>query len=122
MLGPGPLLAPEHKVVLNTDPDRARALGRTTVHPHLGMVNYTSNLSRLGWTDEDLTGNGSDALIGVLTGDHRAQRWTPRLERSRRSRSTSLARHGRSPMLENMRAGAAGLAVAAGATARVQPR
>ena len=66
VLGPGPLLAPEHKVVLDTDPDRARALGRTTVHPHLSMVNYTSNLRRLGWTDDDLSGSGSDALIDAL--------------------------------------------------------
>ena len=66
VLGPGPLLAPEQKVVLDTDPDRARALGRTTVHPHLSMVNYTSNLRRLGWTDDDLSGSGSDALIDAL--------------------------------------------------------
>ncbi len=66
VLGPGPLLAPEHKVVLDTDPDRARALGRTTVQPHLGMVNYTSNLRRLGWSEEDLSGDGSDKLIDAL--------------------------------------------------------
>jgi probable F420-dependent oxidoreductase len=66
VLGPGPLLAPENKVVLDTDPDRARALGRTMVRPHLGMVNYTSNLRRLGWTDDDLSGSGSDALIDAL--------------------------------------------------------
>jgi len=66
VLGPGPLLAPEHKVVLETDPDRARALGRIVVHPHLGMVNYTSNLRRLGWTGGDLSGSGSDALIDAL--------------------------------------------------------
>jgi probable F420-dependent oxidoreductase len=66
VLGSGPLLAPEHKVVLDTDPDRARALGRTTVQPHLGMVNYTSNLRRLGWSEEDLGGDGSDKLIDAL--------------------------------------------------------
>ena len=66
MLGSGPLLAPEHKVVLDTDPDRARALGRTTVQPHLGMVNYTSNLRRLGWSEDDLSGDGSDTLIDAL--------------------------------------------------------
>jgi probable F420-dependent oxidoreductase len=66
VLGPGPLLAPEHKVVLDTDQDRARALGRTMVHPHFGMVNYTSNLRRLGWTGDDLSGSGSDALIDAL--------------------------------------------------------
>ena len=67
LLGPGPLLAPEHKVVLDTDPARARALGRGRVRtPYLGLVNYTSNLRRLGWTEEDLSGDGSDALIDAL--------------------------------------------------------
>src|SRR5690348_7491605 len=67
MLGPGPLLAPEHKVVLDTDPARARALGRSRVRtPYLGLVNYTGNLRRLGWAEEDLTGGGSDALIDAL--------------------------------------------------------
>jgi probable F420-dependent oxidoreductase len=67
LLGPGPLLAPEHKVVLDTDPARARALGRTRVRtPYLGLVNYTSNLRRLGWTEADLAGGGSDALIDAL--------------------------------------------------------
>jgi len=67
LLGPGPLLAPEHKVVLDTDPGRARALGRTRVAtPYLGLVNYTGNLRRLGWGDDDLAGSGSDALIDAL--------------------------------------------------------
>jgi probable F420-dependent oxidoreductase len=66
ILGPGPLLAPEHKVVLDTDPQRARVLGRERVrNPYLGLVNYTSNLRRLGWTEADLSG-GSDALIDAL--------------------------------------------------------
>jgi probable F420-dependent oxidoreductase len=67
LLGPGPLLAPEHKVVLDTDPARARTLGRSRVRtPYLGLVNYTSNLRRLGWAEEDLSGGGSDALIDAL--------------------------------------------------------
>ena len=67
VLGPGPLLAPEHKVVLSTDHDRARALGRARVRrPYLGLVNYTSNLRRLGWSEADLSGAGSDALIDAL--------------------------------------------------------
>jgi probable F420-dependent oxidoreductase len=67
VLGPGPLLAPEHKVVLDTDPDRARTLGRARVQrPYLGLVNYTSNLRRLGWSEADLSGAGSDALIDAL--------------------------------------------------------
>ncbi len=67
ILGPGRLLAPEQKVVLETDPERARAIGRPRVqNPYLGLVNYTSNLRRLGWSDEDLSDGGSDALIDAL--------------------------------------------------------
>jgi probable F420-dependent oxidoreductase len=67
ILGPEPLLAPEHKAVLDPDPARARALGRDRVAtPYLGLVNYTSNLRRLGWTEDDLSDGGSDALIDAL--------------------------------------------------------
>lgn len=67
ILGPAPLLAPEQKAVLDTDEARARALGRGRVRsPYLGLVNYTSNLRRFGWTDADLTGGGSDALVDAL--------------------------------------------------------
>ncbi|HYZ57928.1 MAG TPA: LLM class F420-dependent oxidoreductase [Streptosporangiaceae bacterium] len=67
ILGPGPLLAPEQKVVLETDPERARAIGRPMVKtPYLGLVNYVSNLRRLGWSDEDLADGGSDRLIDAL--------------------------------------------------------
>jgi probable F420-dependent oxidoreductase len=74
ILGPGKVLAPEQKVVLETDPERARAIGRPRVEkPYLGLRNYVSNLRRLGWTDADLAGGGSDALIDalVLHGDAR---------------------------------------------------
>ncbi|HUK70258.1 MAG TPA: LLM class F420-dependent oxidoreductase [Streptosporangiaceae bacterium] len=67
VLGAAPLLAPEQKVVLDGDPERARAIGRPRVRdPYLGLVNYTSNLRRLGWGDDDLSGGGSDALIDAL--------------------------------------------------------
>jgi probable F420-dependent oxidoreductase len=67
VLGEGVLLAPEHKVVLQTDPARARAIGRPAVQtPYLGLINYTNNLRRLGYTDADLTDGGSDRLIDDL--------------------------------------------------------
>jgi probable F420-dependent oxidoreductase len=75
LLGPGPLLAPEQKVVLETDPERARAIGRPRVQkPYLGLSNYLNNLRRLGWTDADLADGGSDRLIDalVLHGDAEA--------------------------------------------------
>jgi probable F420-dependent oxidoreductase len=75
VLGAGPLLAPEQKVVLETDPERARAIGRPRVEkPYLGLSNYLASLRRLGWTDADLADGGSDALIDalVLHGDAEA--------------------------------------------------
>ncbi|MGW6331598.1 LLM class F420-dependent oxidoreductase [Nocardia rhamnosiphila] len=60
------LLAPEQKLVLDTDPDRARATGRTVVEMYLGLRNYTTNLRRLGFTDEDLATPGSDRLLDAL--------------------------------------------------------
>ena len=67
ILGDGPLLAPEQKVVLDAT-ERARAIGRPRVqNPYFGLTtNYLSNLRRLGWTDADFADGGSDALIDAL--------------------------------------------------------
>ncbi len=80
ILGAGPLLAPEQKAVLETNPERARALGRERVRtPYLGLINYTSNLRRLGWSDDDLSNGGSDALIDALVAHGSAAQVAARL-------------------------------------------
>src|ERR1700759_1068668 len=67
ILGDGPLLAPEQKLVLETDPERARAIGRPKgQNPYFSLTNSLSSLRRLGWTDADLADGGSDALIDAL--------------------------------------------------------
>jgi probable F420-dependent oxidoreductase len=66
-LGPGVVIAPEHKVVLGTDPGTAREIGRRFVaDPYLKLRNYTSNLRRYGYTDADISDGGSDRLIDAL--------------------------------------------------------
>lgn len=85
IMGAGPLLAPEQKVVLEADPEKARAIGRPRVQfPYLAAINYRSNLSRLGWSDEDMNDGGSDALIDALvahgTDAEVAARFTAHLE------------------------------------------
>lgn len=81
LLGDGVLLAPEHKVVLDIDPERARAVGRPVVQsPYLGLRNYTSNLLRLGWTDDDIAGAGSDRLIDALVAHGHATAVAARLD------------------------------------------
>jgi probable F420-dependent oxidoreductase len=74
ILGAGPLLAPEQKVVLEADPRPARAVARRAVEPYLELVNYRANLSRLGFTDEDMADGGTDELIDALVahGDEQA--------------------------------------------------
>ena len=68
ILGPDPLLAPEQKIVVEPDRARALALGRRRVGPYLRMTNYVSNLRRLGFTEADIEGDGTDRLIDALVG------------------------------------------------------
>lgn len=62
-LGPAALLAPEQAVVLETDAGRARAIARRHTQQYLRLPNYVNNLHRLGYTEEDVTGAGSDRLV-----------------------------------------------------------
>ena len=63
LIGPTTFLAPEHKVVLTTDTDHAREIGRQTVGFYLGLRNYVSNWRRLGFSEHDVTSPGSDDLV-----------------------------------------------------------
>jgi probable F420-dependent oxidoreductase len=65
-VGPEALLAPEHKAVLTTDPEHARAVGRKALEVYLNLTNYTSNWKRLGFTDADIAKPGSDALVDAF--------------------------------------------------------
>ena len=65
-LGPGPLLAPEQGAVLCSDPTEARAIAREHTRHYLGLVNYRNNLLRLGWSEADVAGDGSDALVDAV--------------------------------------------------------
>ncbi len=60
------LLLPEQAVALTTDPDEARAMGRRHLEIYLSLPNYTNNLRRLGFGDDDLAGGGSDRLVDAL--------------------------------------------------------
>ena len=62
-LGPGALLAPEQAVVLEADPAKARTIARSHTQHYLRLPNYVNNLRRLGYTEEDVAGGGSDRLV-----------------------------------------------------------
>ncbi|HLM64018.1 MAG TPA: TIGR03620 family F420-dependent LLM class oxidoreductase [Acidimicrobiales bacterium] len=66
VLGEGPMLMVSQAAVVTTDPSVARETGRRWMQIYLGLPNYTNNLRRLGWGDEDLSGGGSDRLVDAL--------------------------------------------------------
>ncbi|MDT7764138.1 MAG: hypothetical protein QOC63_3558 [Mycobacterium sp.] len=66
LMGPDAFLAPEHKVVLTTDTDKARAVGRKALEIYFNLTNYLNNWKRLGFTDEDVAKPGSDRLVDAL--------------------------------------------------------
>ena len=84
LVGPTVYLAPEHKVVLTTDTDEARAVGRETVDFYLSLSNYLNSWKRLGFTDADVAKPGSDKLIDAVvaygTPDDIAKRLTEHLD------------------------------------------
>lgn len=66
ILGDGKLLAVEQAVVLETDPDKARAVARTHTRRYLPLANYTDNLRRLGFDTADFDHEGSDRLVDAI--------------------------------------------------------
>ncbi len=71
ILGPSKILAVEQKVTLETDPAKARALGRKELERYMVLPNYRNNWLREGFTEAELAGGGSDRFIDamVLWGD-----------------------------------------------------
>lgn len=65
-LGPDRLLAPEQAVVLETDPSTARRMARSHMERYLALPNYTNNLRRFGYGDDDLADGGSDRLVDAI--------------------------------------------------------
>ena len=65
-LGAEPLLIPEQAVLLETDPGRARSLGREHTSYYLALPNYRNNLLTLGFTEDDLADGGSDRLVDAV--------------------------------------------------------
>ncbi len=65
-LGPGKLLAVELACVVDTESGRARAVARDYARMYLGLRNYTQNLLRSGFGQDDIANGGSDGLIDAV--------------------------------------------------------
>jgi probable F420-dependent oxidoreductase len=66
VLGPDALVAPEQTVVQDADPESARRTARAFLSHYLELTNYTRNMRRAGFTDEDVRGEGSDRLVDAI--------------------------------------------------------
>ncbi len=65
ILGPNKKLYVEQKVLLETDPARARAAAKENLSFYLPMVNYQKNWARLGFEPSDWE-EGSDRLMDAM--------------------------------------------------------
>jgi probable F420-dependent oxidoreductase len=66
ILGPNKWLAIEQKVTIETDPARARALGRAELARYMALDNYRNNWLRIGFTEAELANGGSDRFIDAM--------------------------------------------------------
>ena len=71
ILGPAKWLAVEQKVTIETDPAKARALGRKELSRYMVLPNYRNSWLWQGFTEADLADGGNDRFIDamVLWGD-----------------------------------------------------
>ena len=76
IMGPDAWLCPEQKVLLESDPGRARQIARAAMAVYLRAPNYQNNLKDLGFGDADLADGGSDELVDAIVawGDEAAIR------------------------------------------------
>ena len=66
ILGPGKWLVAEQKVTLETDPAKARALGRKELSRYMVLDNYRNNWLRIGFSEAELANGGSDRFIDAM--------------------------------------------------------
>jgi probable F420-dependent oxidoreductase len=76
ILGAGKLLCVEQAAILETNAAAARAIARKFLAIYLTLPNYVDNWKRLGFSDPDFGGGGSDRLIDAVIawGDEKAIR------------------------------------------------
>jgi probable F420-dependent oxidoreductase len=66
LLGDGPWLCVEQKVILQTDPGEARAVAREQIAIYLELPNYLRSWRSLGFDDSDFVAGGSDRLVDAV--------------------------------------------------------
>ncbi|SHY31203.1 putative F420-dependent oxidoreductase, MSMEG_4141 family [Mycobacteroides abscessus subsp. abscessus] len=91
LLGPDAVIVPEQKVVLTTDADEARTLGRQALDLYLGLTNYLTMLERFAGSTDDLVKPGSDKLVDTLIAYGTPEQIAARLQEHRDAGATQVA-------------------------------
>jgi probable F420-dependent oxidoreductase len=66
ILGDGKILAPDQKVVLETDPSEARRIARMHLAGYLTQPNYRRSFVRQGFAEDELDNGGSDRFVDAI--------------------------------------------------------
>lgn len=66
VMGAGKALVVEQKFCLESDPATARAIARAELKRYMALPNYCNNWLRLGFTQDDITGEGSDRFMDAM--------------------------------------------------------
>jgi probable F420-dependent oxidoreductase len=76
IMGPDAWLCVEQKICLTTDESTARAIARQQMARYMALDNYRNNWLRLGFTEEEFTGDGAPRFLDamVVWGDEAAIR------------------------------------------------
>jgi len=53
-------------VILTTDTEKARAVGRKALDIYFNLANYRNNWKRLGFSEKEIARPGSDRLVDAL--------------------------------------------------------
>jgi probable F420-dependent oxidoreductase len=93
LLGPGRVLVPEQKVLLEPDPGRARERSRAALTWYLDTPNYLENLRTLGFDDGDFADGGSDRLVDALVAWGDAERVAARVREQLDAGADQVAVH-----------------------------
>ena len=91
LVGKSVFLAPEHKVVLSTNAEEARAIGRKAVGFYLDLSNYVNSWKRIGFLDSDVAKPGSDKLIDAVVAHGSADDIAKRLDEHLRAGADHVA-------------------------------
>jgi probable F420-dependent oxidoreductase len=65
-LGPDAIIGVEQAIVIDTSPASARETARRHTAVYTTLPNYTNNLRRFGYEDDDFANGGSDRLVDAI--------------------------------------------------------